>query len=329
MDKVLIDRNLPKQIEERVMTIHSNDRDIHKWKKSNEFELKMPDTITNIYSIEIKDIYIPKKMNVFSEYNQNTKLSFNYNNNDYTINISPGTYTGEQLANEIKNKMNLAASTNSFICKYHDIQNKFWFGNPNNSFTLLFSNKEIYDCNTNQKMMFNEKQFWGLGSYLGYEKKDYASSTIPSDKQYAFTYQTSNASKWLSDNGRYINVDNVGTAKINGENVLYLEIEKYNTMNELTPFAMNTSSSYNNSYNGKVNTAFTKIILDDQETTSSRNNTSKTNKIVYNQLVKNIDRLKFKFRYHSGLLIDLADSDLHFTLVFYSVKQSNHHLRLD
>lgn len=329
MDKVLIDRNLPKQIEERVMTIHSNDRDIHKWKKSNEFELKMPDTITNIYSIEIKDIYIPKKMNVFSEYNQNTKLSFNYNNNDYTINISPGTYTGEQLANEIKNKMNLAASTNSFICKYHDIQNKFWFGNPNNSFTLLFSNKEIYDCNTNQKMMFNEKQFWGLGSYLGYEKKDYASSTIPSDKQYAFTYQTSNASKWLSDNGRYINVDNVGTAKINGENVLYLEIEKYNTMNELTPFAMNTSSSYNNSYNGKVNTAFTKIILDDQETTSSRNNTSKTNKIVYNQLVKNIDRLKFKFRYHSGLLIDLADNDLHFTLVFYSVKQSNHHLRLD
>ena len=165
--------------------------------------------------------------------------------------------------------------------------------------------------------------------YLGYEKKDYASTTIPSDKQYAFTYQTSNASKWLSDNGRYINVDNVGTAKINGENVLYLEIEKYNTMNELTPFAMNTSSSYNNSYNGKVNTAFTKIILDDQETTSSRNNTSKTNKIVYNQLVKNIDRLKFKFRYHSGLLIDLADSDLHFTLVFYSVKQSNHHLRLD
>ena len=132
-----------------------------------------------------------------------------------------------------------------------------------------------------------------------------------------------------SDNGRYINVDNVGTAKINGENVLYLEIEKYNTMNELTPFAMNTSSSYNNSYNGKVNTAFTKIILDDQETTSSRNNTSKTNKIVYNQLVKNIDRLKFKFRYHSGLLIDLADNDLHFTLVFYSVKQSNHHLRLD
>ena len=125
MDKVLIGRNLPKQIEERVMTIHSNDRDIHKWKKSNEFELKMPDTITNIYSIEIKDIYIPKKMNVFSEYNQNTKLSFNYNNNDYTINISPGKYTGEQLANEIKNKMNLAASTNSFICKYHDIQNKF------------------------------------------------------------------------------------------------------------------------------------------------------------------------------------------------------------
>ena len=83
MDKVLIDRNLPKQIEERVMTIHSNDRDIHKWKKSNEFELKMPDTITNIYSIEIKDIYIPK-MNIFSEYNQNTKLSFNYNNTDYT-----------------------------------------------------------------------------------------------------------------------------------------------------------------------------------------------------------------------------------------------------
>lgn len=331
MDKVLIDRNLPKQIEERVMTIHSNDRDINKWPKTNEFELKMPDTITNIYSIEIKDIYIPKQMNIFSEYNQNTKLSFNYNNNTYTINISPGTYTGEQLANEIKNKMNLATSTSGFICKYHKIQNKFWFGNHGSSFTLLFSNKETYDCNNNQKMMFNEKQFWGLGSYLGYKKKDYQSSTISTDKQYAFTYDTTttSATKWLTNNGQYINVDNVGTAKIKGENVLYLEIEKYNTMNELSPFAMNTSSSYNNSYNGKVNTAFAKIVLDDYETCSSRNNTNKTNKIIYNQLVKNIDRLKFKFRYHSGLLIDLADNDMHFTLVFYSVKQSNHHLRLD
>ena len=61
MDKVLIDRNLPKQIEERVMTIHSNDRDINKWPKTNEFELKMPDTIlfdktlenVNVHSVNL------------------------------------------------------------------------------------------------------------------------------------------------------------------------------------------------------------------------------------------------------------------------------------
>ena len=115
------------------------------------------------------------------------------------------------------------------------------------------------------------------------------------------------------------------TVKSNQEDVQ----TKYNTINELTPFALNTSSSYNNSYNGKVNTAFAKIILDDNEANSCRNNSSKINKIIYNQLVKNIDRLKFKLRFHSGLLLDLADNDFHFTLVFYTVKQSTQHLRLD
>jgi hypothetical protein len=326
----LIGKNVPKHIEERMITIHSNDRDVNKWLKGNEFELKLPEIISNIQSVEITDIYISKTINIFSDYNQNTKLSFTYGSSRYTMKISSGNYLPDELANEIQNRMNIAIGTPSFVCKYHKIQNKIWFSNTSNTFILHFNEKEIYDCNNNQKEMWNEKKYWGLGSYLGYKKMEYTSSVITLEHQYAFIYQSSIYTKWVSDNSQFINPEiNVESACLQGEKVVYLEIEKYNTINELTPFALNTSSSYNNSYNGKVNTAFTKIILDDVGTGSAWNNTSNKNKITYNQLVKNIDRLKFKLRYHSGLLVDLADTDVHFTLIFYTIKQSSKFFSLD
>ena len=46
---------------------------------------------------------------------------------------------------------------------------------------------------------------------------------------------------------------------IDGERAIYMEIEKYNSMDELTPWSKNTMGMFNNDYSGKVNSAFAKI----------------------------------------------------------------------
>ena len=47
---------------------------------------------------------------------------------------------------------------------------------------------------------------------------------------------------------------------INGDNCIYLEVDKYNSYDELYPYNESTTKIYgNNAYAGKVNSAFAKI----------------------------------------------------------------------
>ena len=49
--------------------------------------------------------------------------------------------------------------------------------------------------------------------------------------------------------------------KLEGEQVIYMEVEKYNTYDEICPFPTQTNSMFSNTYCGRVNSAFAKIPL--------------------------------------------------------------------
>ena len=73
-----------------------------------------------------------------------------------------------------------------------------------------------------------------------------------------------NSSKWLqfsttpaSNKVYYIQAPLV--FKLLGETTVYMEIDRYNNIDELVPFSESTNSMYNNDYNGSVNSAFAKI----------------------------------------------------------------------
>ena len=46
-------------MERKLVTIHSEDRDIKKWPNSNNFEVQLPDAYQNIHSMRLADITIP------------------------------------------------------------------------------------------------------------------------------------------------------------------------------------------------------------------------------------------------------------------------------
>lgn len=242
----------------------------------------------------------------------------------------------------------------NFICKYNEIANTFWFGNDGSwdgrtdyaegygKFALNFHIKIPYTIQCHQKEVWSHYTKWGLPAYLGYEKKKYIAEATPPNPYFpislgdpsggapfGFSYEifkpTSNeGGYWLTDITKgaenwYVDVSNSGcTLDIMGEDWIYMEVDKYNTMDEIEPYSENTVAYYNNDYNGKIDSAFAKIPV--QCTAFSQiydsNQAFLSNISHYHPPLERVSKLKFKFRYHDGRLVDFRWQPLSFVIEF-------------
>lgn len=249
------------------------------------------------------------------------------------------------------------APYNSFLCKYNCIDNTLWFGNRDELFSLVFDKQHPYkSCNNPaQEVLFNKYTKWGLPAYLGYKKAIYESTKTPEryapeglislGGPYGFSYEYKNSGShnyWLdgtTPNNYFVNVkdpkaphfitdpakiaewkekNKICNINIMGEDIIYMEVDKYNSMDELEPYSENTSGLYNNDYNGKVNSAFAKIPLPCpafSQQFDSRNS-ALMNVSHYEPPLERLTRLKFKFRYHDGRLVKFKCLPLSFTIEF-------------
>jgi len=408
----LIAREQNYLLDRKLLSVHSEDRDIKKWPYSNEFEIIIPDNINNIQSMRLVESTFPANFYVFSICNQNTKFQFTDASGSYTVDIREGFYCPNDLANEIKNKMNriTALPTADYKVIYDSVGQKYYFGNSNYNFSLNFDsnypdgvvgtainllnvidgnnlllgdksgnifigmklttdtiissdniyvtsvsddqvtlsenvtipnntflrftalpdsdnggNPVYYDLsgccvpNNQQKIynVYNQYNNWGLGYNLGFEKKTYVGNQI-SDTYY-FDY-LSRSTNWLPANS-YI-IEAPLTMKILGEQVIYMEVDKYNSYLELYPYSESTSSTYNNDSGGNVKSAFAKIpvtALPNGQFFDSRNGFYQ-NLVYYDPPLERIQKLKFKFRYHDGRLVDFQNSPFNFTIEFNTLQ---------
>tara|TARA_B110000977_G_scaffold39621_1_gene53180 strand:- start:279 stop:1901 length:1623 start_codon:yes stop_codon:yes gene_type:complete len=109
---------------------------------------------------------------------------------------------------------------------------------------------------------------------------------------------------------------------IYGEEALYMEVEKYNNIDEMYPYSKKTSNLYNNDLAHRVNGSFARIPLNNLpfgQESGSKNNFV-LNVFHTDPPIKQIDRLKFKFRYHDGRLVDFKNLPFSFTLEFNMLK---------
>jgi hypothetical protein len=330
--KPLINRDQTYVLDRKLITIHSEDRDISKWNFSNQFEIIFPEPIHNVQSLRLIEVTMPANLYTFSNKYQNTKLAFTLNSGDQTIiTIDEGFYNPTELSLELTNKMNqsIAPGTDtSFNVYYNNISQKLWFGHTTLPFTLDFNEEIKYTFPENEcepPIIFNQYTNWGLPSYLGFEKKRYDSTTlIPLPK--TFDYLPPTISAWTDPStGNYIthSVEAPSTINIMGDRCIYMDVDKYNTMDELYPYTQSSNDSYNFSgYSGKVNSAFAKIPVNaayDKLIFDSRT-LFLNNFAHYEPPIERIAKLKFTFRFHDGRLIDFKDCPFDFTLEFNSLK---------
>ena len=63
-------------LDRKLLTVHTEDRDIKKWPKANHFEIILPEALRNVQSMRLVQIMLPANYYSFSNDFQNTKLSF-------------------------------------------------------------------------------------------------------------------------------------------------------------------------------------------------------------------------------------------------------------
>ena len=339
----LIPRQQSYVLDRKLVTIHSVDRDIRKWPESNNFEITLPQAITNVQSIRLTSVSMPAAYYSFSTKLQNTKFVFSMisvsafvpshiadaivANSPYTVTIDEGFYTAEQLSNELQNKMNKVISDtvgvtyNRFVILNNEVGMKFVIGNRSDSFRLDFDVKPefAYHCGE-QVDVWQRYANWGLGANLGFKKEAYQSVASAS----ALTVDwKAGAPEWLipinsspSTNVYYVTAPFVYDLYSN--TTIYMEMDKFNSIDELVPYSERTNTTFNNDYNGSVNAAFAKIPLSVTPYGMSFEATGGvlSNFSHFDPPLERVQKLKFRFRDHNGLLFDFKEFPFNFTIEF-------------
>jgi hypothetical protein len=318
--KPLINREQNYVLDRKLLTVHSEDRDITKWPQANQFEIMLPEQLLNVQSMRLIQATMPGKFATFSNDYQNTKLQFAVNSADYEIVIQEGYYLPEQLTLELTNKMNAAIGADaSFNVFYDEVSQKIWFGHTDASFNLNFCKPSTYDNKLcEQPMVWNNNAKWGLPYYLGFEKKCYESKVDLSGISFDYLCRVDPAD---SSTIKYY-YEAPFSFNITGETCIYMEVDKYNSYDELYPYNQSSKQIYdNNAYLGKVNSAFAKIPIKSRTENSYDSRTFYLHNLVhYDPPIERVARLKFRLRFHDGRLVNFQNYPFDFTIEFNSLR---------
>jgi hypothetical protein len=123
-------------IDKKYVSIHSEDRDILKYRNASEFEIELPQDYLNVQSARLSTWSFPSNYSVFTIDSNNVYMTFKFStlynpgehsysdplteaifaglyynlNNDYIVEIEPGFYNPTQMATELTNKFNETVS---------------------------------------------------------------------------------------------------------------------------------------------------------------------------------------------------------------------------
>ena len=319
----------PQPYSTRMITIHTEDRDLVKHPFENAFEVVLPTVLKNVLSVELFDITLPAFYYNVSDYLQNTKLWFsvpNYFTEPVEIAVPAGCYTPADLCSALAKQLNETTARRlymlgvyvsplttytQFSVAYNAIERKFTFHSTQDGFILWFDRRSTtYECDSSLsqhafdcwKMLKN----WGLGYNLGFYKCAYEAVVVTPPTGVNLNIAPDDLVLSLSVTSRRI-------ADLDVRNTIYMEIDAFNWIDEIAPFSVATTDFYNGDFNGSVNNAFAKLAL---SAVSGCYVPVKKFKRVLPHMVEKVGRLKFKFRYHNGIPVDFKLQGFDFSLKF-------------
>jgi len=297
-------------LDRKVLLIDSDDRDIERWPHSTEFEIRCPQIYNNVESIKLVNIMLPNFLYNISEYLQTNKMILEISGATHTIVIQDGYYKHSQLMVALQKKFR--AIDPSFVVTFNELNNKYYFGHPNQTKEFKFKFDKVIDfsnCNKdNYKVnVYSQHSEWGLGYILGFDKTTYVSKVTSDANILSFADKITN---WTDISSNVLVSQNPSNLE---DNVfIYIELDKYNKSDELKPYLYYNNSNTNS---GIINGAFAKI----PHTLSLNNNCTVNdgyleNVSYFQPPIDKIAKIKLKFRHHNGMLVDFNNFNISLSL---------------
>lgn len=289
-------------VNKKVLSVHSVDRDLSKYPNANEFDIELPVEYKNVVGMRLNDITMPN-VNNYSLQHQNTKLTVSTSVRDTTITIRDGFYSD---ASVLLQELIFHLTSTNISVQYDAVRRKFIF-TSSDPFEMDFTQPETYeDCGDSY---YPKTINWGLGSYLGFNKKKYTAvlgNTVETALQINFSVFAE----------YYIMADNI--TDFIGERMAYMELALFNSMDELEPYANRSSDDMpykvqkanGVKFGGKHNAAFAKFPIGAYSSWLL----VPFSIFMSDPPLERLQRLRFKFRYHDGRPIDFNDLDFTFTI---------------
>jgi len=285
-------------LDRKVLFIDSNDRDIERWPNASEFEINCPQNYNNVESLRLVSIVLPSFFYNISEQLRTNKMIVELSGTRYEIKLEDGYYNYTQLASALQTELRAVPPETTFNVTYDSITHKFTFINSSYPFVFRFDLPNNYDCaKDNYKTdVYAQHSNWGLGYILGFDKKKYSTVIAVSPP----------------------NIVSPNPCDLEDNKCIYIELEKYNKCDEIKPFLY---YSYNNANSGIVNSAFAKIpVYPFQDNKGLVNNGYFENISYYQPPIDKIAKLKLKFRYHNGMLVDFHNFNVSLSLEINQIR---------
>lgn len=241
-----------------------------------------------------------------------------------------------------------------FVIVYNNVTQKMWFGNKAETFELLNEVIFLENAKVNEKLLCKKNQVpdfsnWGLPGNLGLSRCN-ISSQKPLDVNeecvlisnsykvcknyirfyYGDTITNGDNGIWLTPPNEFDNIPPFTSIlkgaivqyiecpyKINifGPSYIYMEIFKYNCIDETQPYNISKFTMTTNETNGIVNSAFAKIPVVSTPLSQYYDGPCNSYKF-FDPPVERIRRMRFRFRYHNGELVNFGVFEYSFTLEF-------------
>jgi len=313
--------------EQKFVTIDSSDVDRNKYPCLGQFDIELPQEYSNVQAIKLSSWSFPSNYNVFSALKNNITMSFsiiaaNNGKTPYSITIEEGTYTNQQMATELTNKMNSAVSGtySGFTVVYNEIDSKLYFGNNTDDFQI-----EGLADPTATKNVFPSYSNSGLLSYLGFNGRSVKS--VSSKNAPRFFYSNINGGNWLPTPApapipdpapvpptivvppTYYTLTPPNKTNLSGNPYFFIELNGFNCIDEMIPYTNSEYTRENNVTNGTLNAAFAKLPKNIPNASLwTNNNTNVQLPIrVFNPPAEKIRKLRVKFREHTGEIVRFSE----------------------
>jgi hypothetical protein len=273
-----------KQYRRVIKTLLVDSRDRLPLTTQSQYTVKLPKTYENVYAVTLKTAEVPYGWYTFSEARGNLMFLVSTDGTLYsTVTLPEGNYTATTFAAALQ--VELKKISNQFSVVYNTSTNTLSI-DFNAQYWLDFRGTQTQAAGcAGQSVVTPTSTYWGLGYYMGFEKKLYHVSASPYTLTSAFA------------------------VNVNPDNYILMELDFINKEDE---------TSIDSRLSGRVDGCFAKLPITGNtgDVIFFRELCCPLNRSVMNPPLGQLRTLNIKWRFHDGTLVDFHNLDHSFTLEF-------------